>query len=330
MRTHRYALIIALWFCGSAAHAAATKVTVQPLDNETSLPAAELTFLGDVIRAGLTEASLGKIEIVTNGAADYEIRGRAVSFSGGLVAVLEVRRNNDSAILWSVTTPRCQDSGALLTALKSEAGQLGARLPSLSSGTRLDARIPPPQSALPQTGPQTRPSRPAPILTGPSRLKVRTDPPGATVSLSKEPQGSQKILGPTPVDASLEPGRYYMDIELKNHHRATRDLDLMPGRTHEYDYQLGSKAPLHTVAIAGHALLWPGLAVAAIGGFVTIGHENLTPLWIGLGAGGALAVTGLVLLAVAPARQEKIAPTSQIMVAPLPSGGATVGYSSHF
>jgi len=95
------------------------------------------------------------------------------------------------------------------------------------------------------------------------RVKVTSDPAGATCSIDGTP------VGPTPLDREVAPGPHEITIQRDNHRTATRSVTVAAGEVTQVD-----------------------VALTEVGG-----SRRLFPV-IAMGAGAAMLVTGIVMIAI--------------------------------
>ena len=181
----------------------------------------------------------------------------------------------------------------------------------------------------------------------PGSLLVKTEPPGALVSIDGKP------VGQAPVGRELKEGEHKVLATLDGYLTGERTVAVRAGSREEILLEL-EEPPTHPFSTWGHVTLWSGLGIAAFGGVAAAqmmiswdgykddgnqGDRDASDMWQGLmigglALGGALVVTGVVLWILEPSQEERareLNRASGVAVMPLPDGsGAVFSLSGSF
>jgi PEGA domain len=166
-------------------------------------------------------------------------------------------------------------------------------------------------------------------------MRVTTDPAEARVSITEANDTSERELGNSPLEERLSPGTYLVKIELAGYDEVIARVHIQVGRSVVVRIRLVPEDPSRKQKrIAGHVLLWPGIA-AAITGIVLIEVDPQgsigTAGFVTSGTGVAMAIVGSILLGLARKKQGIYEQEPQWTASPTIEGqGAILSFSKTF
>jgi len=133
-------------------------------------------------------------------------------------------------------------------------------------------------------------SRIASYRSRPGRLRIVTNPPGATVTLD-----GARVNGATPMDVNVQSGQHAVAVQLEGYQMVLQEFNMPPAGSHTVQANL--------VPVGGAVATTP---TPGPGGQVVVQQRRwhmTTPVWVMVGVTGAALVTGTVTGALAMADQ---------------------------
>jgi hypothetical protein len=180
----------------------------------------------------------------------------------------------------------------------------------------------------------------------PANLLVRTEPPGALVSVDGRP------IGPSPVGQELKGGTHQVEASQAGYLPARRKITVTPAEKLEIALTL-EQPPTHPLRLWGRIAFWSGVGVTALAAVATLPMVNARESWLeegvpekkdefylyrglligGASAGAALIATGLILWALEPSGEDwaqEVDMKSGLFVAPAAGPGVVFSYTGRW
>ncbi len=344
-------------------------IILQKLKNKGSLGQTEIDFLDELIHSVFAELPRDRFEIVSPPSteqpecddecqvslakeqdASWLVIGTISPFGDGYAMVLKLYKVDTGQLHGSASTGPKATLEDILIATKTAAFDVRDRLlpmsrPTVSASTESAST----NEVYSEPTPQSDTQGESVIST----ILIETDPPGATIYISRDEDERGESVGRSPLKKKLLPLTYWVTAEATGYETAKKKILVDPANTGTFRFSLVRIYPRNPYKVAGHGLFWPGLALSAFGAFSaakakkTAEDYNTTldphakdssrswtgTMWASFGIGAILMTTGIIMWAKSPGDKEwfeRRQAVSNAWLSPTGDGGLAISYSRRF